>query len=144
MIFLDASAAAKRYFPERGSDKVSEVLSGPERHFSLALLPCELASGLNRRLREGDLSQAVYRTAKEQIRVDVSLTELVPVDADLIGTSLRLLDTHPLKTLDSLYLAGAVRLQQSLRERVLFVSADRQLLTAARAEGLRVLDPERP
>jgi hypothetical protein len=33
-------------------------------------------------------------------------------------------------------------LQQSSKESVLFVSADRQLVRAARAEGLRVLNPE--
>ena len=66
----------------------------------------------------------------------------MPVNAELIQLSLRLLDSHPLKALDSLYLAGALGLQQTLREPVLFVSADRQLLQAARAEGQRALNPE--
>jgi len=52
------------------------------------------------------------------------------------------LDSHPLKALDSLYLAGALGLQQTLKEPVLFVSAERQLLQAAQAEGLRALNPE--
>jgi hypothetical protein len=52
------------------------------------------------------------------------------------------LDAHPLKALDSLYLAGALSLQQFSNIPVLFVSADRQLLRAAQAEGLKVLDPE--
>ena len=39
-------------------------------------------------------------------------------------------------------LAGALSLRQSSKKAVLFVSADRQLLRAAKAEGLRVLDPE--
>jgi predicted nucleic acid-binding protein len=55
---------------------------------------------------------------------------------------LRLLDAYPLKTLDSLYLAGALGLQLALKEQVLFIAADRQLLQAAQAEGLRVLNPE--
>jgi len=42
----------------------------------------------------------------------------------------------------ALVLAGGLALRQSSKESVLFVSADRQLLRAARAEGLRVLNPE--
>jgi hypothetical protein len=33
-------------------------------------------------------------------------------------------------------------LQQALKEPVLFVAADRQILHAAQAEGLRTLNPE--
>jgi predicted nucleic acid-binding protein len=63
-------------------------------------------------------------------------------DASAAAKRYLLLDLHPLKALDSLYLAGAVGLQRALKEPVLFVSADRQLLQAAQAEGLRALDPE--
>ncbi len=75
---------------------------------------------------------------------DLNWLRLVPVDDDLIGASVRLLDAHPLKALDSLYLAGALNLQRVSSIPVLFVSADRQLLRVAKAEGLNVLDPERP
>lgn len=143
MIFLDASAVAKRYFPEHGSALVLELLASAEPHCSLVLLSCELASVLNRRFREGDMTRAAYRAVKEQIGRDAATTPTVPVDRQLIGVSIRLLDSHPLKTLDSLYLAGALNLQQNTNIPVLFVSADRQLLRAARAEGLKVLDPER-
>ena len=54
---------------------------------------------------------------------------------------LRPKDTQ-LKTLDSLYLAGALGLQQALKEPVMFVAADRQILQAAQAEGLHTLNPE--
>jgi predicted nucleic acid-binding protein len=142
VIFFDASAAAKRYFLEIGSDRVDQLWSGPEFFSSLAILHCELASALNRKLRERALPIASYRILKEQIRQDVMKIRTVPVNAELIGVSVRLLDSHPLKALDSLYLAGGLALQQSSKESVLFVTADRQLLRAARAEGLRVLNPE--
>jgi uncharacterized protein len=142
LIFLDASAAAKRYFPETGSARVAELLSTREPHCSLALLPCELASALNRRFREGDISRATYRAAREQMEDDAIAITSVRIDDELIRVSLRLLDLHPLKTLDSLYLAAALNLQTVSSTPVLFVSADRHLLRAARSEGLQVLDPE--
>jgi len=140
--FLDASAAAKRYSRELGSERVEAIFHEPAPVCSLAIVSCELTSVLNRKNREGVLHRAEHRAAKLQMAQDVGLMTLVPVDADLIGTALRLLDSHPLKTLDSLYLAAALSLQQGGQERVLFVSADRQLLRAAQAEGLKVLDPE--
>jgi len=142
LIFLDASAAAKRYFPEAGSARIAELLSTREPHCSLALLLCELASALNRRLREGDISRATYRAARDQIEDDAIAISAVRVDDEVIRASLRLLDLHPLKILDSLYLAAALNLQKASTAPVLFVSADRHLLRAARAEGLQVLDPE--
>lgn len=142
MIFFDASATAKRYFQEAGSDRVNELWSGGELIFSLAILPCELVSALNRKRREGALPRRAYRPLKQQIQEDLQKILRVPVDAELIQQSLRLMDAHPLKALDSLYLAAALGLQESLKATLLFVSADRQLLRAARAEGLRLLHPE--
>jgi predicted nucleic acid-binding protein len=142
MIFFDASAAAKRYFQEIGSDRVNEFWSGEEFFSSLAILHCELTSALNRKRRERALPRGAHHTLKQQIQEDLKRIQAVPVSAELIQLSLRLLDSHPLKALDSLYLAGALGLQQALKEPVVFVSADRQLLEAAQAEGLHALNPE--
>jgi predicted nucleic acid-binding protein len=143
MIFFDASAAAKRYFQEIGSERVQDLWSRPDIRSSLAILHCELASALNRKLRERGLSRGVYESVKDQIEADLAKLNTVPADDNLIERSLRLLDAHPLRALDSLYLAAALSLQQTSKIPVLFVSADRQLLRAAQAEGLKVLDPER-
>ena len=142
MIFFDASAAAKRYFQETGSDRVDELWGGEEFFFSLAILQCELRSALNRKRRERALSRGAYHTLNRQVHEDLKKIQTVPVDTELIQLSLRLLDSHPLKALDSLHLAGALGLQLALREPVLFVSADRQLLRAAQAEGLHTFNPE--
>ena len=144
MIFLDASAAAKRYWQEAGSDRVKELFQGPGPLCSVALLRCELASALNRRHREGDLSSPERHVTRDRVTQDLSRLRLVPVDDELIHASVRLLDSHPLKTLDSLYLAGALNLHRLSSIPILFVSADRQLLRAAKAEGLQVLDPAVP
>ncbi len=142
MIFFDAGAAAKRYFQEIGSGRVNALWSGPEFFSSLVILPCELTSALNRKRRQRSLPRGASNRVKEQIGEDMAKIHAVPINAEVIELSLRLLDTHPLKALDSLYLAAALSLQLALKEPVLFVAADRQLLQAARAEGLRALDPE--
>jgi predicted nucleic acid-binding protein len=143
VIFFDASAAAKRYFLEIGSDMVAELWHGPEFFSSLTILHCELMSAVNRKLRERAISQAAFRSLKTQIGHDLRKLHAVPVDAGLIEIVLSLLDSHPLKAVGALYLAGALSLKRATREPVLFVSADRQLLRAAAGEGLRTLDPEK-
>jgi hypothetical protein len=142
VIFFDASAAAKRYFQEAGSDRVNVIWSGPEFISSLAILPCELTSALNRKRRERTLPRGAYSAIKKQIGEDMGKLYAVPVNSEIIDLSLQMLDTHPLKTLDALYLAGAKSLRTALKEPVLFVAADKQLLQAAYAEGLRILNPE--
>lgn len=142
MIFLDASAAAKRYWQEPGSDRIKDLFYGPVPLCSIVLLGCELASALNRRHREGDLTGAERYAARGLVAQDLHRLRLVPVNDELIEASIRLLDAYPLKTLDSLYLAGALNMERAWGSRVLFVSVDRQLLRAAEAEGLNVLDPE--
>jgi len=142
VIFFDASAAAKRYFREVGSERVQELWNRPENFASLEILRCELASILNRKLRERALTRDAYRALREQMQEDLPGLGAVPADSSLIEKASGLLELHPLKALDALYLAAALSLEQVLRSPVLFVSADRQLLRAARAEGLQVLDPE--
>lgn len=143
MIFLDASAAAKRYCQEKGSVQIEELFQAPAALCSVSLLRCELTSVVNRKRRDGDLTQTEHTVARQGMMRDLGRLRLVPVDDELIEASVRLQDAHPLRTIDSLYLAGALGLQQVLSTPVTFVSADRQLLRAARAEGLKVLDPER-
>ena len=142
MIFLDASAAAKRYFRELGSDRVNALWNSKELVSSLVILHCELTSALNRKRRERALPVGAYQTIKRQIREDLAKLNGVPIEAGLLAATLRVLDKYPLKTLDALYLAGALGLQRNLSDIVQFVSSDRQLLHAAEAEGLRALNPE--
>ena len=90
------------------------------------------------------MPRGAYSTIKEQIQDDLSKIQLVPINPELIRLALRLLDVHPLKVLDSLYLAGALGLERDLKEPVLFVASDRQLIQAAQAEDLRTFNPELP
>jgi len=142
VIFLDASAAAKRYIQEPGSAEVNRLWGGTEPLASLALLLCELTSTLNRKRREHALPRGAYQIIKRQVGEDFRRMYLVPIHSDLIELSLRLLNSHPLRTLDALYLAGALGLRRSPKDPLTFVAADRQILHAAQVEGLRVLNPE--
>jgi predicted nucleic acid-binding protein len=53
----------------------------------------------------------------------------------------KLLIKHQLRSLDALQLASAVVAEKTFAVRLTFVTADKQLFTAATAEGFTVDDP---
>lgn len=63
------------------------------------------------------------------------LTELV------IQEAAALLDRHTLRAYDAVQLAGCIMLRARIGRHATFVCSDRQLLKAAEAEGMTVLDP---
>jgi hypothetical protein len=52
------------------------------------------------------------------------------------------IERHALKGADSIYLSTALWLKLSMKEDVLFVASDLELLKAATAEKLRILNPQ--
>jgi predicted nucleic acid-binding protein len=68
----------------------------------------------------------------------------VPLDNRTLTLAGDLVDKHPLRALDAIQLASAIRATRMLGEAMTFVSADRNLLAAAAAaaaEGFAVDDP---
>lgn len=102
----------------------------------------EMFSLLARRVREDTLPVAnatalgnvfLLHTEKEYLTV--------PVDSHVLVQARALVERHPLRTLDAIQLASAQRAGTILGEAMTFVSSDRNLLTAAHAEGLLIDDP---
>jgi predicted nucleic acid-binding protein len=61
----------------------------------------------------------------------------------IIETACGLIDRHPLRAYDAVQLAGCLILKATIpAEQPTFVCADVQLLEAAEAEGLAILNPE--
>jgi len=60
----------------------------------------------------------------------------------VVEEAARLLDYHALRAYDAVQLAGAIVLQSGGLTEMTFVCADKELVRAARAEGLTVIDPE--
>jgi uncharacterized protein len=104
----------------------------------------ECISALNRRQREGSLSAADVTNARALLdRLSGSWSEMQPTDR---GRELaeRFMDTHPLKAPDAMQLAAAYRWAGEQPSGYEFVSLDRQLRTAADAEGFTVLPRDFP
>lgn len=130
--FFDASAFAKRYVEEPGSDDVEAAcLAATDLGLCVIGVP-EILSALNRRLRERALRRADYELIKARLLEDVADAALVDLTPAVIKETVALLEASPLRAADAMHVAAAV-----VWEAERFISADRRQLAAARKAGLR-------
>ena len=130
--FFDASAFAKRYVEETGSQLVDDIcLNAKEISISVICVP-EIISALNRRIREKRLSRQDYGTIKRHLSDDVRDAVIVNLIPEVIVTSTKLLEASPLRAMDALQVACALVWLAEL-----FVSSDKQQINAAKKAGLK-------
>ena len=131
--FFDASAFAKRYIEETGSQLVDEIcLNAEEISLSVICVP-EIISAMNRRLREKRLTRNAYLSIKRHLLDDVRDAVIVNLIPEVIVTSTELLETAKLRAMDALHVACALVWGADL-----FVSSDKRQLIAAKKAGLMI------
>jgi predicted nucleic acid-binding protein len=149
--YLDASAYAKYYYPETGSDIIEALIDAlPDvqaRRLVIASMSiAETIAVLNRRRNELRIPDAEYGPVVARLLADVTrFTQWRIHDQDILNSTI-LIPTHNLNAADALHLHTALRLQQILsrtrEDQVVMVASGRRLLRAAVAEGMTALDPE--
>jgi predicted nucleic acid-binding protein len=146
--YLDTSALVKRYAVETGTAWVV-FLTSPTAGHEIATVRVsgpELIAAVARKVRSGQLAPADAERARAAFRADWQAQYLiVEVTAAVAERAMDLAWRHGLRGYDALHLAAALELQDVRRSLGLpaltFVSADRDQLQAASAEGLPVDDP---
>lgn len=130
--FLDSSSLAKRFINERGSDSVEHICAqASELGVSVLCVP-EIVSALNRRLRERALTRIQYNEAKRRLLEDVRDADIIHLTPPVIGSAIMIIEASPVRAMDAIHIACAVEWQAEL-----FVSADKQQLSAAKRAGLK-------
>jgi hypothetical protein len=103
------------------------------------LTAVEAWSAVCRLRREGLLNSPAQRAARRRFQaLQDSWVEVDDVRT-VRNRAQRLLETHPLRSADSLQLASALVFVSERPERVPFVTLDRRLAEAAEQEGFEVL-----
>lgn len=147
---LDASALAKRYTLETGSQTIDRLFAQtlPEQLICLMLGAAEVASVLVRRRNAGMISSSVFGHAMARLRAEVVDLEsflTFTVSNDLILSAWTYMDRYSLNATDCAVLRLAVDLAADLRTQgddLVLVASDQRLLRAAQSEGLATFDPE--
>ncbi|NET61653.1 MAG: type II toxin-antitoxin system VapC family toxin [Symploca sp. SIO2E6] len=146
--FLDSSALVKRYISEIGSTWVLGLFEPALNHEILvaAVTGVEIVAAITRRARGGSISTLDATTVSNQFKNDwLTEYQVVEITENIINSGMRLAELHGLRGYDAIQLAAGIAINQLCLANsllpVIFVSADKELNTAASNEGLIVENP---
>lgn len=151
--FFDSSALVKRYVTETGTAWVQGITDPVGLHtiYIARITGAEVVAAFHRGARIGSVTAADAAKVITHFTHDFSvLYSVLEIKADIIMDAMRLVGTYPLKAYDAVQLAAALTINEEIKSLGLpslpapsltMVSADRQLNTAARAEGLTIDNP---
>ena len=129
--FFDSSAFAKRYVQEAGSQVVDSLCQeATEVALSVLCVP-EIISALNRRVREGFLTDREYAEVKQYLSQDIRDTVIVNLVPQVVFACTKILEASPVRAADALQIACALEWETEL-----FASADKRQISAAKKAGL--------
>lgn len=148
LFHFDSSALVKRYVDETGSLWLRGLCAPGQGNILsiLELTRVEVAGTFARLAREGRFTM-IERDGLTHTFMGHCLTEfrLLPVDTDVLDRAVRLVQAHPVRALDGLQLAAALKVNESLLgfglAPITLVAADVRLIDVARSEGLAVENP---
>jgi uncharacterized protein len=147
--FLDSSALVKRYLTEAGSQWIRQIANpaGSNSIIVAEITLVEAASALAARHRSPNGISRQERDAAVNLVARHFQTEyqLIPTSKFVVAQAVTLTQNHRLRGYDAVQLAAALAAHEALRQRdltpLIFVAADQDLLAAAQAEGLAVINP---
>ena len=148
VVYIETSALIKKYVQEIGSDVIDVLF---ERYatigsFSISVLAAlELKSALARLLRGGRITESETRVILTEFGSHRPLFSIMlSVDNLLMDEAGNFLEKSPLRTLDAIHFASALRLK-SLADRtnedLVVITSDLELVSAWNEEGLAVINP---
>jgi predicted nucleic acid-binding protein len=145
LYYLETSALVKLYVREPGTERLLSLAdrSGENRLAILALAQVELRSAVRRRERHGEIPAVVAAQLLEVFKRHVEGRFITQTVTDFVlDIASTLVDRYALRAFDAVQLAGYIALKSSAGADVpVFVCSDKELLTAAKQEGIPILDP---
>jgi|SRR5579871_2396870 len=151
VLLWDASALAKRYAPEIGSDTVDALFAAvpTAQMVSSSISYAEIYSILLRKFNRAVFDRPAFNSAKSSLRAELINDPdfvLLSIEDAAFYSGIALMETHNLNATD----AALLILYQSYIQTFasdsdivfLLVAADERLIRTARAEGLRAINPE--
>lgn len=137
-LYADTSALIKRYVQETGSQQVVEYFDQYPIIGATALTQAEMASAMSKAVRLGLVAEAEISMAWQDFLSHWPSFTRLPVSAGIVERAASIAWRHGLRAYDSLHLASALAWKDVLGDELVFACYDKNLLEAARKEGLQV------
>jgi uncharacterized protein len=144
MFFLEATAFAKLFVRESGTDSLIQLLEPVEDNRKLisAATPLEVYAAIRRSERAGHIAHETAAAALEMVRQESARLVQQPLNPGVLESARQLLDRTSLRWPEALQLGSLLAARDMFPGiKIVFVSASVPLLEAARAEGLETIDP---
>lgn len=138
ILYLDASAAVKRYVSEPGSTKVRQAIAAATVVGMVVVGRVEIVAALAKARRMHVLSATEAEAAWQVFRAEWPDYVRLRVTEALAARAADLAWQQELRGYDAVHLAAALLWQDGLEESVTLATFDRQLWQAGRRSGLTV------
>ena len=143
MIYLDSSALVKRYIEEDGSDKVNALLEERSVAAASRLAYPEILAAITRRHKAKEIETGAFERIKEAFKFDWASFVVVEFHIDVFQLIDEIIIKYALKGADSVHLSSALWLKKAMKQDVVFVASDLELIKAAKAEKFQIFNPGR-
>lgn len=137
--YLDASAWVKCYVEEIGSDWMRRFWSS---HPSLICSSIGMVEVVSAIVRRSSPPGPKVEVVLAKIKRDRDAIYEASVSSSVIEQAEEFVRRYRLRSADAIHLASAAVAGKELEEPICLVASDTELLTAAAAEGLEVIDPQ--
>ena len=140
--YLDPSAWVKRYFEEPGSSTIASIFADTELVCCSSIGIVEVAATISRKGRFEHLEPDSLAGLLAQAHADFDIFEQIVLTEEIVYSAESLAFDLGLRAGDALHLASAISVaHRDGIARIIMVSADKELLTAAGAKGLLTVNP---
>ena len=138
ILYLDVSAAVKRYVSESGSTDVVALIDDAAAVATSIVSRAEIAAAFARAVRVGVLDEPGGRRAHRRLAREWPDFVRIPVTEALVARADALAWDHGLRGYDAVQLASAMVWQDAIGQDVVLATFDQHLTKAGPEVGLRV------
>jgi predicted nucleic acid-binding protein len=138
ILYLDASAAVKRYVVEQGSSEVRQAVATATVVGMVVIGRVEIVAALAKAVRMRALSVSEAETARQVFLAEWLDYVRIRVTEALVARAESLAWQQGIRGYEAVHLATALLWQDGIEESVTLATFDRQLWQAGRQSGLAV------
>lgn len=136
--YLDSSVLVKKYFDEYASDTVLNIWK-ENRYLAISQVGySEILATINKKQKIEKFSDKVKENIIKQFKSDWDQLVKIYVDHTINSELERIHSKYLLRGFDAIHLVSAIILFNELEEKTFFLSADDNLATAAKKDGLNI------
>jgi len=145
LYYLEPSAWVKRYCREPGSAWLAQFLAHTPNLACSSMGIIEVTAALARKAKAVETDQGAFRANLQQAEDDWTGLLSLDMTSEVVERAREVARDRALRAGDAIHLATALLLRKDFAEpgdQLTLMTSDHELLTAAAAEGISVIDPQ--